>query len=138
MERPLSGSDGTQAIEGEIDALADANAGVADEQEGVAGRIVAAQEFLLDEAILFRSQWTREPSIGLRHVIGMEKTDQGGQIVEPRQLLHQTAQRDDMQGASAFDQRRFLRGEPCQPAQNVRVPPQLVEGPDAADDAHPE
>src|SRR6266699_1437458 len=35
-----------------------------------------------------------------------------------------------MQGASTFDQRRFLRGEPFQPAQNVRVPPQLFEGSD--------
>ena len=35
-----------------------------------------------------------------------------------------------MQGASAFDQRWLLRGEPCQPAQNVRVPPQLFEGSD--------
>ena len=53
MERPLSGSDGTQAIPGEIDAFTDADAGVTDEQEGVTGDIVTAQEFLLDELILF-------------------------------------------------------------------------------------
>ena len=86
------GASWTQAVEGEIDALADADAGMADEQERVAGDIVAAQEFLLDEAILFGSQRTRKPGIGLRNVIGMEKTDQGGQFVEPSQLLHQTAQ----------------------------------------------
>ena len=131
MERPLSGREWAQAIEGEIDTFTDADTGVTDEQEGVTGDIVTAQEFLLDEAILFGSQGTGKPGIGLRHVIGMEKTNQGGQIVEPSQFLHQTAQRDDMQGASAFDQRRLLRGEPCQPAQNVRVPPQLFEGSDA-------
>src|SRR5207237_7864631 len=78
MERPLSGCERAQAIEGEIDTFADADAGVADEQKSVAGDIVAAQELLLDEAILFRSQWTRKPGIGLRPVIGMEETDQAG------------------------------------------------------------
>ena len=84
------------AIEGEIDTFADAHTGVADEQKNVAGDIVAAQEFLLDEAILFRSQWTREPGIGLRYVIGMEETDQSGEFVEPGQLLHQTTQRENV------------------------------------------
>src|SRR5437899_1640658 len=99
MERPLSGRERAQAIEGEVDTLADADTGVADEQKNVAGHIVAAQELLLYEAILFRSQWTRKPGIGLRHVIGMEKTDQGGKFVEPRQLLQQTAQSENVQGA---------------------------------------
>ena len=51
MERPLSGCERAQAIEGEIDTFADADPGVADEQKSVAGDIVAAQELLLDEAI---------------------------------------------------------------------------------------
>ena len=100
-------------------------------RRALAGGIIAAQEFLLDEPILFGGQRAREPSIALRNVIGVEKTDQGGQIMEPGEFLHQTTQGDDMQGASAFHQRRFLRGEPIQPAQNVRVPPQLFEGSDA-------
>src|SRR5271165_4507405 len=35
-----------------------------------------------------------------------------------------------MQRAGAFDQWRLLRAEPGQPAQNVRVAPQLIESPD--------
>src|ERR1035441_1465760 len=131
MKRPLSGRERAQAIEGEIDTLTDADTGVADEQKRVAGDIVAAQELLLDEAILFRSQWTRKPGIGLRHVIGMEETDQSGKFVKPGQFLHQTAQRENVQGARTLDQWWLLRGEPCQPAQNVRLPSQLVKGPDA-------
>ena len=83
MERPLSGSKQAQAVKGEIDTLADADAGIADEQQCVAGDIVAAQEFLLDEAILFGSQGTGKPGIGLRNVIGMEQADQRGPLVEP-------------------------------------------------------
>ena len=48
VERPLSGSDGTQAIQGEIDAFTDADAGVTDKQEGVTGDIVTAQKFLMN------------------------------------------------------------------------------------------
>ncbi len=91
MKRPLSGREQAQAVKGEIDTLADADAGVADEQQRIAGDIVAAQEFLLDEPILFGSQRTRKPGRGLRNVIGMEQADQSGPFVEPGQLLHQTA-----------------------------------------------
>jgi hypothetical protein len=78
MERPQSGREWAQAIEGQIDTLADADTGVTDEQEGVAGNIVAAQEFLLDKAILFGSQWPRKSIVGVRDVVRMEKTNQGG------------------------------------------------------------
>jgi hypothetical protein len=91
VECPLSRRKQAQAVKGEIDTLADPDAGMTDEQQRVAGDIVASQEFLLDEAILFGSQRTRKPGRGLRNVIGMEQADQGGQFVEPSQLFHHTA-----------------------------------------------
>jgi hypothetical protein len=63
----LSGSEQTQAIEEKIDALADPHAGVTDEQERVTSDIVAAQEFLLDKAILFGSQWSWETGVGMEN-----------------------------------------------------------------------
>jgi len=53
MERPLSGREGAETVKGEIGTLADPHAGVTDEQQRVADDIVAAQEFLLNEPILF-------------------------------------------------------------------------------------
>jgi len=41
-------------------------------------QIVAAQELLLDEPILFRSQRARKSGRGLRNVVRMEQTDQSG------------------------------------------------------------
>jgi hypothetical protein len=60
---------------------------VAYKQERVTGDVIATEQFLLDEPILFRGQGTRKAGIGLRHVIGMKKTNQSGQLMEPRQFL---------------------------------------------------
>ena len=42
-----------EAIEGQIDTFTDAHAGVAQQQENIAGQIIAAEQFLLDQLILF-------------------------------------------------------------------------------------
>jgi hypothetical protein len=62
-----------------------------DEQQRVAGDIVASKQFLLDEAILFGSQRTREPGRGLGNIVGMKQTDKERQFVEPSQLRHPTS-----------------------------------------------
>ena len=59
MDGPLIRAEREQAIKGQIDALADAHAGVALEQQEITEEIIAALQFLLDELILFRQQWTR-------------------------------------------------------------------------------
>jgi hypothetical protein len=47
MDCPLLGTGGAEAIEGEIDALANAHTGVANQQKGVGAQIVASKELLL-------------------------------------------------------------------------------------------
>ncbi len=47
MDGPLVRTSGTEAIRGQIGAFADAHAGVADQQEGIRAKIVAAEELLL-------------------------------------------------------------------------------------------
>ena len=98
MNGPLSRSGLPQAVEGEIGALTEAHAGVADEQEGIAGYIVATQEFLLNEAILFETQRAWQAVIAFGDVVGGEQTEQGGEFVEPSQFFQQTTQRNDVQG----------------------------------------
>jgi len=57
---PLIGAGGMEAIEGEIDGFPDAHACVAEQQEEVGAEIVAAQQFLLEQLIVFRRQGTRQ------------------------------------------------------------------------------
>ena len=80
MNGPLSRSGLPQAVEGEIGALTEAHAGVADEQEGIAGYIVATQEFLLNEAILFETQraWQAVIAFGLGTSSGANRRNKAG------------------------------------------------------------
>jgi hypothetical protein len=55
VDRPRGGSECAQTIDGEIDAFPDAHAGVAEEQQGIAGEVIASPQFLLDELVLLRS-----------------------------------------------------------------------------------
>jgi hypothetical protein len=55
VDGPLAGSDCAQAIEGEIDAFADAHAGVAEKKQRITGQVIAPPQFLLDELVLLRS-----------------------------------------------------------------------------------
>ena len=59
MDDPLIRAERKQAIEGQIHALADTHTGVALEEQEITEEIIAALQFLLDELILFRQQWTR-------------------------------------------------------------------------------
>ena len=52
MNGPLIRAGGAQAVVGQIGALADAHAGVAEQQEDISAQIVAAKELLLEELIL--------------------------------------------------------------------------------------
>lgn len=57
VNRPLIRADRAKAVEGQIDTLTDAHAGVANQQKDVATQIVAAEEFLLQKFILFCREW---------------------------------------------------------------------------------
>ena len=55
MDGPLAGCECAQTIEGEIDAFPDAHAGVAEKKQRIAGQVIAALQFLLDQLVLLRS-----------------------------------------------------------------------------------
>jgi hypothetical protein len=59
VNRPLVRASGAQAVIGEVNTLADSHTGMAEQQEDICAQIVAAQEFLLEELILFCGKRTR-------------------------------------------------------------------------------
>jgi hypothetical protein len=52
VQRPLIGSDWSQAVQSEIHTFADADSGCTSEQECIAQQVIRAPEFLLELAIL--------------------------------------------------------------------------------------
>src|ERR1019366_3030582 len=73
MDGPLAGPDGAQTINREVDTLTDAHAGMTDKQQNITGEVVAAQQFLLDQLILFRGQRARQTVIPSGNIIGDEQ-----------------------------------------------------------------
>jgi hypothetical protein len=59
MKSPLIWACRTQAIERQVCTLSDAHAGAAQQQKDVSSQIVAAQELLFEELILFCGEWPR-------------------------------------------------------------------------------
>jgi hypothetical protein len=67
---PLVRAEGAETIEGQIGTFADAHAGVALQQQDSTGQIVAAQQFSLDELVLFGSEGARQEMVHARDVVG--------------------------------------------------------------------
>src|SRR5260370_42323155 len=73
MAGPLSGAGAAEAIIGRIGTLADAHAGVTDQQERVRAEIIAAEELLFEELILLCDQRTRESFGETRNVLAADQ-----------------------------------------------------------------
>jgi hypothetical protein len=65
MNGPLMRAGRAKAIDRQISAFSDAHAGVANQHKGIAAEIVATQEFLLQELILFDREWPWDRSAWL-------------------------------------------------------------------------
>src|SRR5665213_266904 len=100
MNGPLILADTAQAVQRQIQTLADAHTGVPEKQQGVADPIVAPDQRLLNQLILLGAQRTRQTSVGARDVVSADKARQERYPFGPRQFFKDTAQPDDIVGVS--------------------------------------
>jgi hypothetical protein len=108
MDDPLIRAERKQTIEGQIHALADTHTGVALEEQEITEEIVAALQFLLDELILFRQQWTRGVFIAARDIRPREEMSQGWDLFVPSEVLQHAVQKGDAEGNGDFGQWRSM------------------------------
>jgi hypothetical protein len=94
MDGPLVRTSGTEAVRCQIGALTDAHAGVADQQEDVRAQVVAAEELLLKQLILFGTKRTGQSVGEARDVLAPDQMSKFGKIVDPRQFMEGPAQRN--------------------------------------------
>jgi hypothetical protein len=95
MDRPLIRAGRAKAIDGQISAFPDAHTGVANQQKGIAAKIVAVEEFLLEELILFGREWPWKSLRGTRNVFATKEMSELRKLFGPSQFVQDGAQSDE-------------------------------------------
>ena len=126
MNRPLIGTRGAKAILGQVGALADADAGVANQEKSVAAQIVAAEELLLEELVLQRGERAWKALGETRNVLAADQLRQFGELSGPSQFIENAPQLDEPVDARRGGQRRRLRAQARHPAEDVWIAAQLI------------
>ena len=127
MHGPLIRTGGAEAIVGQIGALADAHAGVTDQQKRIPAEIVAAEELVFEKLILLCGQRTRESFGETGKVLAADQMGEFGKRVCSRQFLEDGAQINEPVAVGCGGQRRCLRAQARHPAEEVWIAAQLIE-----------
>ncbi len=127
MNRPLIRAGGAKAVEGQIGALADAHAGVANQQKGIATQIIAAEELLLQKLILLCGERTWKSLREARNVLAADQMSEFRKLFGPRQFVEDGAQSDEPVDIGCSRERRHLRAQARHPAEDVGLTAQLVQ-----------
>ena len=80
MDGPLIRASGTEAVGGQIGALTDAHAGVANQQKDIRAQVVAAEKLLLQQLILFGRKRTRQSVWKARDVLAPDQMSEVGKL----------------------------------------------------------
>jgi hypothetical protein len=91
VNRPLIRAGRAKAVEGQIGTFTDAHAGVAHQQKGIATQVVAAEEFLLQEFILFCREWTWKSLREARNVLAADQMSKFRKLFGPSHLVEDAA-----------------------------------------------
>ena len=119
MNRPLIRRGGAKAIARQIGALANAHAGVANQQKGVAAQIVAANQLLLQELILLCGERTWEPLGEAWNIRGADQMSEFRKLFHPSEFLENEAEMDEQVDTGSRRQWRCLRTQARHPAEDV-------------------
>ncbi len=127
VDCPLVPAYGVQAIIREVNTLADAHAGMAKQQEDISGKIVATQQLLLQEVIMFRGERTGQTLWRARNILAPYQVSKFSKLVRPSQLVQDGAQSDEASDAGCGGQRWGLCAHARHPSKDVRIAVQLFE-----------
>jgi len=106
---PLIRPERAETVRRQVDALANAHAGVTLQQQQVAEEVVATAQFLLQQLVLLGEQWAGKDLIAARDIFSRKQMGQGGNLFAPGQFFQQAVQIDDADGERGFGQRRHVR-----------------------------
>jgi hypothetical protein len=124
---PLMRAARTKAIDRQISAFSNAHTGVAHQQKGIAAKIVAAEEFLLQKLILLGSEWPWESLRGLRDVFATQEMSEFRKLFGPSQFVQEGAQGDEADDEGCRSEWRHLRVQAGHPTEDVGFTAQLLQ-----------
>src|SRR5664279_852410 len=101
---------------------------MADEQKGVTLPIVAADELLLQKLILLDGERACQSLRRVRDVLATNQTGEMRKLFGPSQFGEQGTQSDEAVDIGGSGERRLLGAQAGHPAEEVRIPSQLLEG----------
>jgi len=127
MDGPLVGTGGAQAVIGQVDALADAHAGVAQQEEEVSAQVIAAQELLLKKLVLLGGKRSGEPLRSPGDVLATQHVRQLRELLGPGQFVEDGAQRDQPVDVGGGAQGRSARLQVGHPAEDMGIALELIE-----------
>jgi hypothetical protein len=109
MNGPLIWTGGAQAITGQIGALADAHAGVTNQQKRISAEIIAAEKLLLEELILLRCERAWQSFGETRNVLATDQMSEFRKLSRPSQFIDDAAEMDEQVDTGCRRQRWRLR-----------------------------
>jgi|SRR5580700_962100 hypothetical protein len=126
MQDPLLVAYRAQAIQREIDTLADAHPGGPREQQGLGAQVIAALEFFLEPLVFFGGKRSRQNLWQRREVLATNESGLEGMAVVGA-VVQQAAQAKEVIAAGFVGQRRILLDEGLEPTQQMGIAAQLGE-----------
>jgi len=130
MDGPLVRPRGAQTVIRQVDALADAHARRAEQEEDISAEIVAAHELLLEELILLGGERSWQSVRRARDILAQQQVGQFSEMAGASQLMEDGAQREEPADAGCRCQRRILGAQVRHPSQDVRIALQLLDASD--------
>ena len=94
VDCPLTWARRAKAVRGQIGALADAHAGVTNQQKRIPAEIIAAEKLLIQELILLRGEWTWKSVRETRNILAADQMSDFGKLLGRSQFLEDAAQRN--------------------------------------------
>jgi len=101
---------------------------MADEQKGVTLPIIAADELLLQKLILLGGKRACQSLRRVRDVLATDEAGELRKLFGPSQFGEQGTQSDEAVDIGGSGERRHLGAQAGHPAEEVRIPSQLLEG----------
>ena len=127
MQRPLVIAQRTETVQGEVDAFSETDSGETDKQQRVGVQIVGSPEFLLQQLIVLRGEWSGKVMLPRGKILGENQSGWQGMAVVG-QVVEQAAELDEVSPASGIGQRGIiLCAKTAEPTEQMGIATQLGE-----------